>query len=196
MLSARGHDVLAQAGDGAELREAVRVHHPEVVVTDMRMPPRGDVEDLATAAERADTDPDVGVLVLSEHLEPAYAMSLLETDTPGRGYLLKETVTEAAAFVDAVERVARRECVVDMTIVRRLLGRVRSPNPLHDFTEREREILGLMAEGRSNASIASQTFLSLRTVEGHITSIFSKLALEDTPDDHRRVRAVLTFLQG
>lgn len=196
MLSARGHDVLAQAGDGAELREAVRVHRPEVVVTDMRMPPRGDVEGLATAAELADTDPDVGVLVLSEHLEPAYAMSLLETDTPGRGYLLKETVTEAAAFVDAVERVARRECVVDMTIVRRLLGRVRSPNPLHDFTEREREILGLMAEGRSNASIASQTFLSLRTVEGHITSIFSKLALEDTPDDHRRVRAVLTFLQG
>ena len=196
MLTARGHEVLAQAGDGAELLEAVHLHNPDVVVTDMRMPPRGDLEGLATAAELADTHPNVGVLVLSEHLEPAYATLLLDTDAPGRGYLLKETVTEVEVFVDAAERVANRECVVDLAIVRRVLGRLRSPDPLHDLTEREIEILGLMAQGRSNASIASQTFLSLRTVESHITSIFAKLALGDTPDDHRRVRAVLAFLQA
>lgn len=196
MLTARGHKVLAQAGDGADLLDAVELHEPDIVVTDMRMPPRGDLEGLATAAELAETHPDIGVLVLSEHLEPAYATLLLDTDAPGRGYLLKETVTNIDAFVDAVERVARRECVVDMAIVRRVLGRLRSPDPFRDLTEREMEILGLMAQGRSNASIATQTFLSLRTVESHITSIFAKLALADTPDDHRRVRAVLRFLQG
>ena len=196
MLAARGHEVLAQAGDGADLLKAVGLHEPDIVVTDMRMPPRGDLEGLATAAELAETHPDTGVLVLSEHLEPAYATLLLDTDAPGRGYLLKETVTDVDVFVDSVERVARRECVVDLAIVRRVLGRLRSPDPLHDLTEREIEILGLMAQGRSNASIATHTFLSLRTVESHITSIFAKLALDDTADDHRRVRAVLTFLQA
>jgi DNA-binding NarL/FixJ family response regulator len=196
VLAARGFEVVAEAGDGDELLRKVAGHRPDVAVVDIRMPPTGNDEGLRAAEEIARREPDVNVLVLSEYLEPRYATRLLESGTPGRGYLLKQTVTKADALADAVRRVAAGESVVDSTIVRRVIGRLRRDDPFAVLSDREREILALMAEGRSNRGIADHYVLSERTVEHHVASIFSKLGLPNTADDHRRVLAVLAYLRA
>lgn len=194
VLTRAGFEVVAQAGDADELLRRVAGHKPDVAVVDIRMPPTGTDEGLRAAEELGRRSPSVGVLVLSEYLDPEYAMRLVETGPPGRGYLLKETVTEGQALADAVRRVAAGGSVVDPAIVRAVVGRLRTEDPLGELSDREREILELMAEGRSNYAIARQLFLSERTVEGHVGSVFSKLGLANTPDDHRRVLAVVAYL--
>jgi len=195
-LSARGIAVSAYAADGDELVRKVAAHAPDAVVCDIRMPPTGTDEGIRAAAVLADRAPSVGVLILSDHLEPAYATRLLEQGTPGRGYLLKETISDLDAFADAVRRVAAGESVVDPAIVRHVVGVLRAADPLAALSRREREILHLMAEGRSNQAIAAELVISLRTVESHVSSLFGKLQLPDRPDDHRRVLAVLAYLRA
>jgi DNA-binding NarL/FixJ family response regulator len=195
LLRERGFDVVGQAGDGSELLQLVEKEQPEVAVVDIRMPPTGTDEGIQAAARLAEEHPGVGVLVLSDHLEPEYATRLLEAGTPGRGYLLKDTITDIDAFAGAIRRVAAGESVVDPAIVRRVFSRMREHDPVDGLSAREREILGLMAEGRSNKAIAEQLVLSERTVETYIGSLFVKLDLAATADDHRRVLAVLAFLR-
>ena len=196
LLTKRGFDIVAQAADGDVLLRKVGGHRPDVALVDIRMPPTGTDEGLRAAEQIAASHPDVGVLILSDHLEPAYAARLLESGTPGRGYLLKETVTAIDTFVAAIHRVAARESVVDPAIVRRVLGRAQDEDPLAGLSEREREILGLMAEGRTNRGIAEQLYLSERTVESHVRRVLIKLGVPDTADDHRRVLAVLAYLRS
>lgn len=194
LLTSRGMEVVAEAGDGDELMAAVREHDPDLAIVDIRMPPTGTDEGLQAAAELSRSHPGVAVLVLSEFLEIKYATRLLEDGTPGRGYMLKQAVTELDEFVDAVKRVADGQSVVDPEVVRLAMQRARKLDPLADLGGREREILTLMAQGRSNAGIAELLFMSPRTVEGHIASVFLKLGLESARDDNRRVLAVLKFL--
>jgi DNA-binding NarL/FixJ family response regulator len=195
LLSSRGFEIIAQAGDGDELVRKVLGHHPDVAVADIRMPPSGTDEGLRAAETIGREQPGVGVLILSDYLEPRYATRLLTSGTPGRGYLLKETVTDVDAFAEAIRRVAAGESVVDPAIVRRVLGRVHEADPLAELSDREREILELMAQGRTNGGIADQLFLSERTVESHVRRLLHKLGVPDTPDDHKRVLAVLAFLR-
>jgi DNA-binding NarL/FixJ family response regulator len=194
LLASRGMDIIDQVGDGEALLASIDRDQPDVAVVDIRMPPTGTDEGLRAADEIGARHPQVGVLVLSDYLEPRYAERLLEAGTPGRGYLLKETVTDMDAFVEAIGRVAAGESVVDPAIVRRVVGGLRTRDPMDDVSERERDILELMAAGRSNAAIADALFVGRRTVETHIGNLFAKLALEETPDDHRRVLAVLAYL--
>ncbi len=196
MLTERGFEVAGQAGDGEELLRKVAGHKPDVALVDIRMPPTGTDEGLRAADEIAEKHPDVGVLILSEYLEAEYAMRLLETGAKGRGYLLKETVTDIDSFVAAVQRVAAGESVIDPQIVKSVMGALRAEDPLGELSGREREILALMAEGRSNGGIAEQLVLSERTVETHVRRIFQKLGLEHRSDDHRRVQAVLAYLRS
>ncbi|GAC1542179.1 MAG: response regulator transcription factor [Acidimicrobiales bacterium] len=196
LLTSRGLQVVAQVGDGDQLMAAVAQHAPDVAIVDIRMPPTGTDEGLRAAAALAQMHPGVAVLVLSEFLELKYATQLLEDGTPGRGYLLKQTVTELDDFVGAVRRLADGQSVVDPEIVRLAMGRARKRDPLGDLGGREREILALMAEGRSNAGIAELLYMSPRTVEGHIANVFLKLGLEHARDDNRRVLAVLTYLNN
>jgi len=195
MLAARGFEILAEAGDGDELLRRVAADRPDVALVDIRMPPTGTDEGLRAAAVISERHPGVGVLVLSDYLEPAYATRLLETGTPGRGYLLKASVTDVDQLVDAIRRVADGGSVVDPAIVRQVMQRLRTTDPLAALSEREREILALMAEGRSNRAIAECTAVSERTIESHITSVFGKLGVSPSADDHRRVLAVLAFLR-
>jgi DNA-binding NarL/FixJ family response regulator len=194
-LSTRGFEIVAQASDGDELRRKVAAYKPDVAVVDIRMPPTGTDEGLRAADQLGTQQPTVGVLILSDYLEPAYATRLLEAGTPGRGYLLKQTITDLDSFGDAIRRVAAGQSVVDPAIIRRVLGRLRQDDPIAHLTDREHEILSLMAEGRSNRAIAERLVLSERTIESHVGRVFQKLALADTPDDHRRVLAVLTYLR-
>lgn len=196
VLSERGFDVVAQAGDAEDLLRKVGGHKPDVALVDIRMPPTGTDEGLRAADEIGERHSGTGVLILSEHLEPEYAMRLLETGAPGRGYLLKESVTDLDAFADAIRRIGSGQSVIDPLVVRRVMGRLRAEDPLADLSEREREILALMAEGRSNAGIAERLVLSERTVESHVRSIFQHLDLGYAPDDHRRVLAVLAYLNS
>jgi DNA-binding NarL/FixJ family response regulator len=196
VLEDRGFEVAGQAGDAEELMRKVGAHQPDVALVDIRMPPDHSDEGLRAADEIAERHPGIGVLVLSEYLEPDYAMRLLEAGAPGRGYLLKETVTDLDSFADAIRRVAAGQSVVDPLIVSRVMGRLREHDPLQELSEREREILALMAEGRSNTGIAERLVVSDRTVETHVRSIFQKLELEHTPDDHRRVLAVIAYLRA
>ena len=197
LLALQGFDVVAQAGDGEELLRKVSGYKPDVALVDIRMPPTSTDEGLRAAELIAEHHPGVGVLVLSEYLDPGYAARLLESGTPGRGYLLKETVTDLDAFAEAIRAVAGGESVVDPAIVRRVLDRPRSEDDsLSDLSEREREILGLMAEGRTNRGIAEQLVLSERTVESHVRRVLLKLGVPDTPDDHKRVLAVLAYLRA
>ena len=196
LLASAGVDVVAQVGDADSLMSAVARERPDAAVIDIRMPPTNTDEGIVAAGRVRSGYPTVGVVVLSAYLEPAWALRLIEENTEGIGYLLKDRVVEIATLVDALRRVCEGETVVDPTIVSRLLGRKRRHDPLAELTEREREVLGLVAEGLSNRAIAERLFVAERTVESHMTQIFSKLGLEETPDQHRRVLAVLTLLRA
>jgi len=194
MLRRFGHEVVAAVGDAPSLRAAVTEHRPDVVVTDVRMPPGFSDEGLQAAIELRAADPDLPVLVLSQYVEQTYATELLDSGrSAGVGYLLKDRIGEVTEFVDALERVAAGRTVVDPEVVRQLLGRRR--DPLARLTPREREVLGLMAEGRSNTAIARTLVVTEAAVAKHIGNLLAKLELPPDADDHRRVRAVLAYLR-
>jgi DNA-binding NarL/FixJ family response regulator len=195
LLTETGFEVVGKAGDADELLRAVQQARPAVAIVDIKMPPTHTDEGLVAAATIRQLHPTVGVLVLSHYLESRYAMRLLEQHPERVGYLLKERVSDVAVLTDAVRRVAEGECVIDPTIVSRLMARRRATGPLNQLTDRELEVLALMAEGHSNQSICDKLFLSPKTVEAHISQIFSKLGLRDTLGYHRRVLAVLAFLR-
>ncbi|HEY8170404.1 MAG TPA: response regulator transcription factor [Candidatus Limnocylindria bacterium] len=194
-LAAAGFDVVGQAGDVPELMRLVEVEPSDVLVLDVRMPPTHTTEGLEAARAIRLARPSLAILVLSQYIETRHAVDLLRESPSGVGYLLKDHVTRIADLADAVRRVAAGESVIDPEVVARLLGRPRTQTALDELTAREREILGLMAEGRSNQGIAEKLVLDPKTVEGHVTRIFSKLGLEPTSEDHRRVLAVLSFLK-
>jgi DNA-binding NarL/FixJ family response regulator len=195
LLQEGGCEVVAQAGDADDLMRKVRAHRPDVAIVDVRMPP-DNLDDGLRAALLIRTElPDTAVLVLSQYIEEQYALELIGEGAEGVGYLLKERVTDVDTLLEAVHRVARGGSVIDPQVVNRMLRRDREQSPLQALSDREREVLRLMAEGRSNAAIAEQLVITQRAVEKHVTSIFSKLDLAATAEDHRRVLAVLTFLR-
>jgi DNA-binding NarL/FixJ family response regulator len=194
-LTASGFEVVGQAADVPELLAVVARERPDVAIVDVRMPPTHTTEGLEAARRIRIDQPGIAILVLSQYVETRYAVDLLRDDPSGVGYLLKERVTRLTDLSDAVRRVTDGGSVIDPEVVARLLGRPRRHSPLDELTPREREILGLMAEGRSNAAIADRLTLELKTVEGHVRAIFSKLGLEPTTEDHRRVLAVLAYLR-
>ena len=187
-------EVVGKAGTAEELLRRVSLTRPDVAIVDIRMPDAD--EGLVAAGEIRRTHPRVGVLVLSHYVEAHYAMRLLEEHPERSGYLLKERVSDVAVLIDALRRVDDGECVLDPTIVGRLVGRPREESPLDELTDREREVLGLMAEGHSNEGICHLLFLSPKTVETHVRHILLKLGIGETPDYHRRVLAVLAYLRG
>jgi DNA-binding NarL/FixJ family response regulator len=195
-LAASGFAVVGQAVDVPGLLALVDRELPDVAVVDVRMPPTHTTEGLEAARRIRAEHPKIAILVLSQYVETRYAVDLIRDDPEGVGYLLKERVMRLDDLTDAVRRVAAGGSVIDPEVVARLLGRRRSHSPLDELTSREREILALMAEGRSNAAIAERLTLEVRTVEGHVRTIFSKLGLEPTIEDHRRVLAVLAYLRG
>lgn len=194
-LVAAGFDVVGKAADVAELLALVASTQPDVVIVDVRMPPTHTTEGLEGARRIRERWAGIGILVLSQVIETRYAVDLLRESPAGVGYLLKDHVTRIDDLADAVRRVAAGESVMDPEVVARLLGKPRPHSALDELTPREREILALMAEGRSNAGIAERLVLDAKTVEGHVTRIFSKLRLEPASEDHRRVLAVLTYLR-
>jgi DNA-binding NarL/FixJ family response regulator len=196
LLGDAGVEVVAQVEDGDALVRKVAATRPDVAIIDIKMPPTHTDEGLV-AAERIRADhPDVGVLVLSQYIEPSYAMRLFEDHPERIGYLLKERIFDVAVLVDALRRIDDGETVIDPTIVSRLVGRRRREDPLAELTEREREVLSLVAEGLSNRALADRLVVTERTVEAHIKQIFMKLGLAESREQHRRVLAVLTFLRG
>ena len=196
LLGDAGMDVVAQAGDAEDLLRKVGAHHPDVAVVDVRMPPTHTDEGLRAAHRIRAEHPDTAVLVLSQYVEEAYALELLSESTERTGYLLKDRVADVDTFTDAVRRVAGGGSALDPEVVALLLGRRRREDPLEALTAREREVLALMAECRSNAAIAEALVVTERAVEKHVTSIFSKLDLTPTMEDHRRVLAVLAYLRS
>ena len=196
MLRDGGIDVVAECANADDLLRHVELTRPDVAVVDIRMPPTHIDEGLVAAQQIRATHPEVGVLVLSQYVEPSYAMRLLEEHPERVGYLLKERIFDGAVLIDALRRISEGESVVDPTIVSRLLGRHRRVDPLAELTEREREVLGLVAEGLSNKGIAARIFVTERTVEAHVKQIFLKLGLETGPTSHRRVLAVVTYLRS
>jgi len=196
VLEEGGVEVVAQAGDADSLLGQVRLLLPDVAVVDIKMPPTHTDEGLVAAQRIRAEYPSVGVLVLSQYLEPSYAMRLLEEHPEKVGYLLKERLFHGAVLVDAISRIHEGETVVDPTIVSRLFDRRRRHDPLANLSGREREVLSLVAEGLSNKAIAARLFVTERTVEAHVTQIFLKLGLHEDPDSHRRVLAVLTFARA
>jgi DNA-binding NarL/FixJ family response regulator len=193
LLEDAGHEVVGRSGDAEDLMREVRSASPDVAIVDVRMPPGNAVEGLVAAAEIRRSYPSVAVLVLSQHLEPTYMLELVGDNASGVGYLLKDRVREVGEFVDAVERVAAGGTAFDPEVVKSLVqGRRRSA--LDELTDRERAVLTLIAEGRSNRAIAKQLYLSPRAVERHVQGIFHKLGLAETEDDNRRVLAVLALL--
>jgi len=194
LLEEAGIEVVGQAGDGEELLRKVRAHKPDVAVVDVRMPPTHTDEGLRAAREIRAELPEVSVLVLSQYVEVAYARELLAESAEGLGYLLKDRVADVEALTDAVRRVGEGGSALDPEVVSQMLGRQRHDDPLAELTPREREVLGLMAEGRSNGAIAAALVVTERAVEKHVTGIFSKLELTASGADHRRVLAVLRFL--
>lgn len=196
LLVDAGVEVVAEAADADELLRAVATTRPDVAVVDIRMPPTHTDEGLVAARRIRDQYPETAVVLLSQHLEPRYAQRLLADQPGGLGYLLKERVSDIAVLIDALRRVCEHECVIDPTIVAQLMQRPAARSPLSRLTPREQEILGLLAEGRSNAGIARTLSISGRTVEAACAQVFQKLDLEPSPDDNRRVLAVLTLLRS
>jgi DNA-binding NarL/FixJ family response regulator len=196
LLEDAGFEVVGQAGDAEELVRKVRAHKPEAAVVDIRMPPTNTDDGLRAARQIRDELPDTGVLVLSQYVEEGYALDLVAESAEGVGYLLKDRVADVERFSDSVRRVGEGGSALDPEVVSLLLGRRRQDDPLEALTAREREVLELMAEGRSNLAISEQLVITERAVEKHVTSIFSKLDLPPTAADHRRVLAVLTFLRS
>jgi DNA-binding NarL/FixJ family response regulator len=196
LLEEGGFEVVAQSGTADDLLRHVAMHKPDVAIVDVRMPPTHTDEGLRAAQTIRQKHPQVGVLVLSQHIEPAYAMELLAESAEGVGYLLKDRVSDLEEFTGAVRRVGEGGSALDPAVVSELVGRRRREDPLDDLTPREREVLDLMAEGRSNAAIASRLVVTERAVEKHVTSIFQKLRLPASEEDHRRVLAVLQYLRS
>lgn len=197
LLSEAGFEIIGATGEPAGLLELVGRDRPDVVILDIRMPPTHTDEGIhLAAAVRALEGPRIGVLILSQYVEAAYAYQLIESEAAGVGYLLKDRVSDTAELADAIRRVALGGSAMDPSLVAQLMRRQRERNPLSELTDRERDVLGLMAEGRSNQSIAQRLVITLKTVETHVANIFSKLDLEPQPDGHRRVLAVLTYLRA
>ena len=196
LLSQAGLDVVGEAADADQLLSLVREHRPDAVIADIRMPPTHTDEGLAAARRIQVESPEIGVLVLSQYIEPSYALRLISDHPERLGYLLKERLYDGAILVDALRRIAEGETVIDPTIVARLMGRRRSKNPLDQLTDREREVLGLVAEGLSNAAIAGRLHITTRTVEAHVTQTLSKLGIIEDAQSHRRVLATLAYLRS
>lgn len=196
LLEEYGFDVAGQAGDAEDLLRKVGAHKPDVAVIDVRMPPTHTDEGLRAARRIRAEHPGCGVLVLSQYVDEGYALDLLSESTESTGYLLKDRIADIDTFTEAVRRVANGGSALDPQVVSMLLGRRRRDDPLQALTAREREVLGLMAEGKSNAAIAEALVVTDRAVEKHVTSIFSKLGLTPTGEDHRRVLAVLAYLRA
>jgi DNA-binding NarL/FixJ family response regulator len=195
LLAEAGFDVVGQARDAEELLREVADKEPDVAIVDIRMPPTHTDEGLRAARELRSRYPALGVIVLSQYVRPSYAFELLADDASGVGYLLKDRVSDLRDLADAVERVGDGGSVLDPSVVAQLVGRRRTGNdPIDELTDREREALALMAEGRSNRAIAERLFIAERTVEKHVTSILTKLRISATQDDHRRILAVLAYL--
>jgi DNA-binding NarL/FixJ family response regulator len=195
LLERGGFDVVGQAGDAPKLVELVREHRPDLAIVDIRMPPTNTTEGLEAASMIREELPDLAILILSAHVEVEHAMTLLASGQRS-GYLLKSRVTDLDEFLDAIDRVCRGGSVVDPSLVQELLAARAVDDPLDVLTPREREVLALMAEGRSNAGIGRRLFVTEGTVEKHVHSILMKLRLPETDDDHRRVLAVVTFLDS
>jgi DNA-binding NarL/FixJ family response regulator len=195
VLGEAGFDVVAQAGDAQELLRQVSAHKPDVAVVDIRMPPTDTDDGLRAAIEIRRRLPGTAVMVLSQYLEEGYALDLVGDSAEGTGYLLKDRVGNVERFADSVRRVAEGGSALDPEVIAQVLGRSRRRDPLAKLTPREREVLALMAEGRSNQAIAEKLAVTERAVEKHVTRIFDKLGLMPAAEDHRRVRAVLTFLR-
>jgi DNA-binding NarL/FixJ family response regulator len=197
LLTEAGFEVVGQAGDAEELMAAVGAERPDVAIVDIRMPPTHTDEGLRAAREVRVRYPTMGVLVLSQYVRPSYAIELLQDGAERVGYLLKDRVTDVGQLTESLRRVAEGGSVLDPSVVAELVGRPRrGQDPLEELTEREREVLSLMAEGRSNKAVAERLFITEHTVEKHVQNIFSKLEIPATTDDHRRVLAVLTFLNS
>ena len=196
LLEDEGFEVVAQAADADDLVRKVGAHKPDVALVDIRMPPTNTDDGLRAAREIGRRHPETGVLVLSHYLDEDYALDLLGEDGSGVGYLLKDRVVDFEPFADTVRQIGRGGSALDPEIVNQLIGRARSDDPLHDLSDREREVLTLMSEGRSNHAIAERLVITGRAVEKHVTRIFSKLGLEPTPEHHRRVLAVLAYLRS
>jgi len=196
LLAEAGFEVCGTARDAAGLLRLVESRRPDLAITDIKMPPSHTDEGLIAAQEIRRRFGGVGVLVLSQYLESRYAMSLLDELPERSGYLLKDRVSEIASLADTLRRIGDGECVIDPTIVARLVGHRRNAGPLAELTPREREVLALMAEGHSNRGICERLFLSPKTLEGHVGSIFRRLDIGEVPAYHRRVVAVLTFLRA
>lgn len=196
LLDDAGIDVVGEAGDAEALLREVEQRRPDIAVVDIRMPPTHTDEGLVAARTIRAQYPDIGVLVLSQYVEPVFALRLIEDHPERSGYLLKERVFDVAILVDALRRIDEGDTVIDPTIVSRLVGSQRRRGPLASLTPREQEVLSMIAEGLSNRAIADRIFLSERTVEAHVTQIFLKLQLPDSPDRHRRVLAVVAFLRS
>ena len=196
LLEGAGFEVVGKSSTADDLLLKVRSYKPDVAIVDIRMPPSHTDEGLVAAKTIREQHPDVGVLVLSQYVEPSYAMELIADDAEGVGYLLKDRVPDVGEFASSVRRVAEGGSALDPAIVTQLVGRRRSDQPLATLTPREREVLELMAEGRSNQSIAQKLVVTDRAVEKHVTNIFGKLRLPASAEDHRRVLAVLAYLQA
>jgi DNA-binding NarL/FixJ family response regulator len=194
LLEGEGFEIVGRAGDADDLLLKVRSYKPDVAVVDIRMPPTHTDEGARAAVTIREQHPEIGVLLLSQAIEAEFALRLFVESPAGFGYLLKDRIFDVDDFVDAIRRVGRGGTAVDPKVVSQLLGNARPDDRLASLTERERNVLELMAEGRSNAGIARKLFLSRKTVEAHVHSIFTKLELALAPDDHRRVLAVLAFL--
>lgn len=195
LLDEEGVEVAAQVGDADSLRARVRADPPDVCIVDVRMPPENNADGLIAAIELRSEFPDMGILILSQYVEPHYALELLQSGTDGVGYLLKDRITDRIQFIEGLRAVAGGGTAVDSAVVSQLLGRPRKDDPLQRLTEREQEVLAAMAEGKTNSGISDSLFMSEKTVESHVSSIFMKLDLHSDQHTNRRVLAVLQWLR-
>jgi DNA-binding NarL/FixJ family response regulator len=196
LLTEAGMQVVAKVGNADELLRKVELTRPDVAIVDIKMPPTHTDEGIAAAQQIRTSHPATAVLVLSHYLDSRYALRLMDQHPGGVGYLLKDRVSDLALLTDALTRLHEGECVIDPTIVSRLIRRPRQHSPLDELTEREREVLALIAEGRSNKGICDRLYLSPKTVEAHVKHVLQKLDVDESPDDHRRVLAVLAYLRA